>query len=117
MYRTLLSILAYLNDDVVWIVSTCSLISKFSSHLTNSLEIVPSSPITISITITFMFHSFFLVLWPGLGTYLSFLFLLFFLYGPPIQFSPQLAGFLFFLSFFPFFFFLDYHSVLSSVRD
>ena len=35
------------------------LISKFSSPCTNPFVIVPSAPITIGITVTFMFHSFF----------------------------------------------------------
>ena len=57
--RTLLSILADLNNAVVWMVSTYSLISKSSSPCTNTLVNVPSVPITIDITVTFMFHSFF----------------------------------------------------------
>ena len=57
--RTLLSILADLNNAVTWMVSVRPLISKFPSPFTNSLGIVPSAPITINITITFMFHSLF----------------------------------------------------------
>ena len=57
--RTLLSILAALNDAVVWMVSTRPLISKPSSPCTNPLVTVPRVPITIGITVTFMFHSFF----------------------------------------------------------
>ena len=57
--RTLLSILAYLNNAVVWMVSTCSLISKFPSPFTNYLRGVLSPPITTSITVMFMFHIFF----------------------------------------------------------
>ena len=57
--RTLLSILADLNNAVVWMVSTHSLISKSSSPCTNPLVTVPSAPITIGITLTFIFHSFF----------------------------------------------------------
>ena len=56
---TLLSILTDLNNAIVWMVSTCSLISKSSSPFTNPLEIVPSVTITISITVTFMFHCYF----------------------------------------------------------
>ena len=40
-------------------VSTLPLISKFSSPCTNPLVIVPGAPITIGITVTFIFHSFF----------------------------------------------------------
>ena len=54
---TLLSNLADHNEVVVWIVSTCPLISKSSSPFTKPLAIVPS--VTITIGITFMFHSFF----------------------------------------------------------
>ena len=57
--RTLLSILAGLNNAVVWIVSTFLLIYKSLSPFTNPSGIVPSAPITTGITITFMFHSFF----------------------------------------------------------
>ena len=57
--RTLLSIQADLNNTVVWIVSTCPLISKSSYPLTNPSVTVLGAPITIGITVTFMFHSFF----------------------------------------------------------
>ena len=57
--RTFLSIQANLSDDVVWIVSTCHLISKLSSPFSNPFEIVPSATTTISITVSFIFHSFF----------------------------------------------------------
>ena len=55
--RTLLSILADLNNAVVWIVSICPLISKSFSRSTNSLVTVQNTPITISITVTFMLNS------------------------------------------------------------
>ena len=42
--RTLLSIPANLNDSVIWMVSTCPLISTSSSPFTYPLEIVPSTP-------------------------------------------------------------------------
>ena len=55
--RTLLSILAVLNNVVVWIVSTRPPTSKSSSPFSNPF--VPNAPITIGIIVTFMFHSFF----------------------------------------------------------
>ena len=55
--RTLLSIL--LNNAVVWTVSTCHIISKALGPCTNLLATIPRAPITIGITVTFMFHSIF----------------------------------------------------------
>ena len=55
----ILSILADLNNVVVWMVSICPLISKSSRHCTNLLATVPSAPVTIGITVIFIFHSFF----------------------------------------------------------
>ena len=52
-------ILAYLNNIVVWIVSIRHLLSKSSSPFTNPSVTVPRTPITMAITATFMFHSFF----------------------------------------------------------
>ena len=57
--RILCSILADLNNAVVWMVFTHPLISKSSSSYINPLVTVPRAPITIGITVTFMFHSFF----------------------------------------------------------
>ena len=57
--RTLLSILAVLNNAFVWMVSTCPPTSKSSSPFSNSLVTVPNAPITIGIIVTRMFHSFF----------------------------------------------------------
>ena len=51
--------MAYLNNAVVWMVSTRPLISKSSSPFINYLVTEASSPITIGINVTFMFHSFF----------------------------------------------------------
>ena len=56
--RTLLSILAVLNNVVVCMVSTRPPISKFSSPFSNPLVTVPNAPITIGIIATCMFHSF-----------------------------------------------------------
>ena len=57
--RTLLSIMAVLNNAVVWTVTSRPLISKSSSPCINTLVTVPSAPITVGITVTFMFFSFF----------------------------------------------------------
>ena len=57
--RTLLSILAVLNNAVIWIVSTRPPTSKTSSPFNNPLVTVPSAPITIGIIVTFLFHSLF----------------------------------------------------------
>ena len=57
--RTLLSILAVLNNVVVWMFSIRPPTSKSSRPFNNHLVTVPKAPITIGIIITFMFHSFF----------------------------------------------------------
>ena len=57
--RALLSILAVLNNVVVWMVSTRPLNSKSSSPFDNPSVTVPRAPIIIGITVTFMSHSFF----------------------------------------------------------
>ena len=57
--RTLLSILAVFNNDVVWMISTRPPTSKSSRPFNNPLVTVPKAPITIGIIVTFMFHSFF----------------------------------------------------------
>ena len=57
--RTHLSILAILNNAVVWMVSTRPPTSKSSSPISNPLFTVPSPPITIGIIVTCMFHNFF----------------------------------------------------------
>ena len=57
--RTLLSILAVLNNAVVWMVSTRPPTSKHSSPFKNPLVTVLKALITISIIVTFTFHSFF----------------------------------------------------------
>ena len=57
--RTLLSILAVLNNAVVSMISTRPPTSKSSSLFNNPLVTVPKVPITIDIIATFMFHSFF----------------------------------------------------------
>ena len=57
--RSLLSILAVLNNAVVWMVSTRPTTSKSSSSFSKPLVTVPNAPITIGIIVTCMFHSFF----------------------------------------------------------
>ena len=57
--RTLLSILAVLNNVVVWIISTPLPTSKSSSPSSNPLVTAPKAPIIICIIETCMFHSFF----------------------------------------------------------
>ena len=48
-----------LNNAVIWIASVFSLISNSSSLFPKPLRTVPSTPTTIGITVTFMFHSVF----------------------------------------------------------
>ena len=57
--RTLLSILTAFNNAVVWMVSNRPLFSKSYSPCSNPLVTVPSALITIGVTVTFTFHSFF----------------------------------------------------------
>ena len=95
--RTLLSILANLNNAVVWMVSTRHLISKSSSPITNPLVTVTSAPITIGINVTFMFNCFFSSQ-ARLGTYLSFYFLLVLPCGQPEQHSLQFGWYFFLLT-------------------
>ena len=83
--RTLRSILADLNNAVVWMVSTRPMISKSSSLCIRHLVTVPRTPITIDVTVIFMFHLLFVfsVLMRGPGTYLSFRLLTISLLGQP----------------------------------
>ena len=57
--RTFPSILAVLDNAVVWMIFVRPPISKLSSTFTKPLGIVTSAPITIVITVTSMFRSFF----------------------------------------------------------
>ena len=77
--RTLLSILAVLNNAVVWMVSTRPPTSKSSSPFSNPLVTVPNAPIVIGIIVTCMFHSFFSSL--VRSRYLSFFFTFFQFYS------------------------------------
>ena len=67
--RTLLSTLAFLNNSVIWIVSTRDLISNSFIPFTKTLVTVLSTTITIGISVTFMFHTFFIYL--DMSRYLS----------------------------------------------
>ena len=58
--RILLSILADLNNAVVWMVSTRPLVSKSSSTCTNTLVSLQNASITMGITDNFVFQRFFL---------------------------------------------------------
>ena len=55
--RIFLSILAVLNNVVVWMVSTSPLTSKSSSPFSNPFVTIPNAPITIGIIVTCMFLS------------------------------------------------------------
>ena len=57
--RTLLIILAVLNNAAVWMVSTRAPKSKYSYPFYSPFATVLNSPVMISIIVTFMFHSFF----------------------------------------------------------
>ena len=94
--RTLLSILAVLNNVVVWMVSTRLPTSKSSSPFSNHLVTFPNAPITIGIIVIYMFHSFFNSL-QGRGTYPSFHILSVLFCGQPGQQSRQFCKFSFFL--------------------
>ena len=61
VYITLHSILADLNVTVVWMLSTCVLFPNLPVPFNNSIVTVPSAPITIGITVTFMLSIFFSV--------------------------------------------------------
>ena len=91
--RVLLSIQTDLNNAVVWMVSTRPLISKSFRPCSSPLGTIPRAPISIGITVTFMFHSFFLFSLQGPRTYLSPHFLSILLSGQPGQQSPQIGNF------------------------
>ena len=57
--RNLLSILAVLDNAIVWMVSTRPPTSKSSSPFSNPFVTVPNAPITIGIIVTCIFHSLF----------------------------------------------------------
>ena len=57
--QNFLSILAVLNNVVIWMVSTRPPTSKSSRSFSNPLATVPNTPITIGIIVTSMFHTLF----------------------------------------------------------
>ena len=59
IFRTLLSILADLNNAIVWMVLILPLISNSSNPFAKPLGTVLSAPTTMNITVTFKFHTFF----------------------------------------------------------
>ena len=79
--RTLLSILAVLNNVVLWMVSTRPPTSKSSSPFSNPLVTVPNAPITIGIIFTCMFHSLFVFQIPNKFEVLILLFTFFQFYS------------------------------------
>ena len=90
--RTFLSILADINNVVVWMVSTSPLISKSSSPFNIPSVTVARVSIMIWINVTFMFLSFYNS--PARFRCLSFFeILLILLYGQPGQQSPQVCKF------------------------
>ena len=94
--RTHLSILAVLNNAIVWMVSTRTPTSKSSSPFNSLFVTVPKAPITIGIIVIFMLYSFFNSL--TRLRYLSFFSLSFsFFCGQPVKQSPQFWKFSFFV--------------------
>ena len=96
VFRNLFSILAVLNNAVVWMVSTRLPTSKSSSPFSNPLFTVPNAPITTGIIVTCMFHSFFNSLARS-STYRSFHILSVLFCGQPEQESRLFCKFSFLL--------------------
>ena len=106
-----LSILAVLNNIVVWMVSTRSPTSKSSSPFSNPFVTVPNAPIIIGIIVTCMFHSFFQ--FPSKVEVLILLFTFFQFYcGQPGQQSRQFCK----LSFFFFLLIIIRSGLLAEIR-
>ena len=59
---------------VIWLISISRLISKSSIPFNNILGIVPSAPIPICITTTYMFHNLFSVFWQNRSIFAFFYF-------------------------------------------
>ena len=56
--KTLLSVLVDVNNIIIWMISFCPLISKSPSLIIYPLVTITRAPITIGITVTFMFIVF-----------------------------------------------------------
>ena len=100
-------------------VSSHPRISNSPSPFTKPLVNVISTPITIGITVTFMFHCCCFFSFLATYKYLSlFRFLLFSHCGPPARQSPVFGRSSFFLFFFSFFFLfcVDYHCNIAMIR-
>ena len=108
--RTLLSILAVLNNAVVWMVSTCPPTSKSSSPYSNLLVTVPKAPIKIGIIVAFMFHSLFFFNSLARSRYLSF-------FSHSFSFILWSTGTAMLTIWQIPFFYVDYYKVWSSGRD
>ena len=94
--RTLLSILAVLNNVVVWMVSTRPPTSKSSSPFNSPLVTVSNALIKIGIIVTLIFHSLFFFLFEVL--ILLFTFFQLYSLGQPVQQSLQFCKFSFFIT-------------------
>ena len=105
--RTLLIILADLNNAIIKMLSTPPLTYKSSSPFINPLMTVPKVQMTIGIIITFMFHNSFQ--FPTKVQVLILLFIFFQFYSVVSQDSK--------VHNFASSFFLDYYKVWSSGRD
>ena len=111
MFWALLSILANLNDIVVWIAWIRSQISNSSNSLSKLLRTISSAPFTCGITVTLIYHGFFRSL--ARSKYLSLFSLsFFFTQWFAVTAKSTIQQVLFFFNFF-FFFFVNYHQVRS----
>ena len=115
--RTLLSILAYLNNALVCLVSTRPLIYKSSRPYINPLATVPSVPVTTGVNVTFMIRRFLFSL--AKSRNLSFFSLSFSFSLWSAETSMSTIQQVIFLSYFflNLLFFIGYHYFRSSGRD
>ena len=111
--RSLLKILAVLNNVVVWIFSTRPPISKSSSPFSNPLVTVPKSTNYSGIIVTCMFNSFFNTL--ARLRYLSF-FLTFFQFYSVVSRDSKVDNFAISLFFFFFLLIIIRSDLLAEIR-